>query len=166
MDRTNHAGINTNKMKKHKQLLRYKLTNKEINTNPIFDNKITSSKDAQLVAYQFWDEDTISLSESFYLAFVNRQNQLIGYALHSIGGIAGTMADLKLIFAQTILSGASGLIVYHNHPSGNFCPSTQDNHITTRIKDVSKMLEINFLDHIIITPNPNIYYSFADEGKL
>lgn len=71
---------------------------------------------------------------------------------------------MKLIFIAAIKSNASGIILAHNHPSGNLNPSESDKALTTRAKNSGKILEIQVLDHIIITTDG--YYSFADQGNL
>ncbi len=82
----------------------------------------------------------------------------------STGGISGTVADPKLIFVAALKAGASGMIVSHNHPSGNLTPSQADMELTRKLKEGGKLLEIQLLDHIIMTSES--YYSFADEGLL
>ena len=83
----------------------------------------------------------------------------------SIGGVAGTIVDTKLIFSAALQCLASGIVLMHNHPSGNTKPSQADIRITKKIKEAAKHLDITILDHVIITPEKN-YYSFADEGIL
>ena len=59
---------------------------------------------------------------------------------------------------------AAGIIVAHNHPSGNLRPSAEDDRLTKRIKDAAALLDIKLLDHLIIGSGG--YYSYADEGRL
>lgn len=82
----------------------------------------------------------------------------------SQGGMAATVVDLKLLFKRVIDAQASAIALVHNHPSGNMVPSMQDDDLTRRIVNASKLLEINVLDHIIITPAG--YYSYFDHAKL
>ena len=82
----------------------------------------------------------------------------------SQGGIAGTVVDLKLLFSVALKCVASGIIIFHNHPSGTTIPSTSDIKLTNKIKQAGEMLDIKLLDHIILTKKG--YYSFADEGKI
>ena len=74
------------------------------------------------------------------------------------------MADPKLIFKKALDDLASGIILVHNHPSGNLQPSHADRQLTKKIVEAGKLLEIPVLDHIIFADNG--YYSFADEGEL
>jgi DNA repair protein RadC len=78
--------------------------------------------------------------------------------------VAGTVVDIKLIAKYAIDCLASGVILAHNHPSGNLKPSNEDLAITKRIKEGLKTLDIQVLDHIILTSDG--YLSFGDEGIL
>lgn len=82
----------------------------------------------------------------------------------SSGGIAGTVADPKVIFQIALLTNASGIICAHNHPSGNLKPSAGDIVLTKKLVDGGKLLEVQVLDHLIITPTG--YHSMADAGQM
>ena len=82
----------------------------------------------------------------------------------SLGGTAGTIADPKIIFAAAIKSNACGIILLHNHPSGNLKPSQQDLDLTRKIKAGGQILDIGVMDHLIITSEG--YFSFVDEGLM
>ncbi len=125
--------------------------------------KVKSSKDVYYWFKQIWSSQ-IQTREEIYLLLLNRNNQILGYHTLSMGGITGTVADLRLLFAVALKSLATSVIVAHNHPSGNLEPSAADIELTRKIKDAGKIMEINLLDHLIITKNG--YYSFADEGML
>jgi DNA repair protein RadC len=83
----------------------------------------------------------------------------------SKGGLSGTVTDVRLIFRGAIKANASGIIICHNHPSGNLNPSESDTKIINKIKEVGKLMDIQLLDHLILTMDGN-YYSFADNGLL
>lgn len=102
--------------------------------------------------------------EQFFVILLNRGNRVIKCIQVSKGGVAGTVADPKLIFKPAIEALASGLILAHNHPSGNLKPSTADIKLTEQLVAAGKMLEITVLDHLIIAGND--YYSFADQAML
>jgi DNA repair protein RadC len=102
--------------------------------------------------------------EEFWILLLNRSNKVISKHNTSVGGVAGTVADAKIIFKLAIENLASSIILCHNHPSGNNKPSDADLKLTKQLKDTGRLLEIPVLDHIIITENA--YYSFADEGIL
>lgn len=126
--------------------------------------KINESKDAYEVLKQSWDSSKLELVEQFKAMFTNRANKVLGIYEVSTGGIAGTVADPRLIFVGALKVGASGVILSHNHPSGNLKPSQADIDLTKKIKDAGRFLEIQLLDHVIITSEG--YFSFADEGVL
>jgi DNA repair protein RadC len=102
--------------------------------------------------------------EEFFCIFLNRANKVIKIDQISKGGISGTVTDVRILFKNAILNTASGVIVAHNHPSGNLNPSESDVKITTKIKEAGNLLDIQLLDHLIIYDSN--YYSFADNGLL
>lgn len=102
--------------------------------------------------------------EEFWVVLLNRANMVVKKVTISSGGISGTVADPRKIFKHAIEHLASGIILVHNHPSGNLKPSEADFQLTKKIKEGGKCLDIPVLDHLIFTNNG--YYSFADEGKL
>jgi DNA repair protein RadC len=102
--------------------------------------------------------------EEFWILLLNRANVIIGKKNVSRGGLSGTLVDPKIIFKESIESRASGIILCHNHPSGNNRPSDADIRLTQKIKEGGRHLEISILDHIIIAGSS--FYSFADEGLL
>jgi len=102
--------------------------------------------------------------EEFWVILLNRANRMIRKKRISEGGVSGTVADPKIIFKVAVDELASGLIVVHNHPSGNLKPSESDINLTKKIKEAGKVLEIALLDHLIIAHDR--YFSFADEGLI
>jgi DNA repair protein RadC len=126
---------------------------------------IKSSADAYSHLLKFFSDETISLQEQFVVGYVNRANRLMGVYEMSRGGITGTVADPKLILGVALKSAATGIILAHNHPSGNLQPSIQDKEITKKIQQACKLLDITMLDHLIVVPEAS-YFSFADEGLL
>lgn len=129
-----------------------------------FLGKVSNSRDSFEFLKKVFDRRTLQLQESFVVIYLNRANHILGYYKHSIGGITGTVADPRLIFATAIASASSGIILSHNHPSGNLTPSQADIDLTRKIKEGGKLLEVQLLDHLIITKTG--YYSFADEGLI
>ncbi|MDH6306274.1 DNA repair protein RadC [Parabacteroides sp. PF5-5] len=111
-----------------------------------------------------FDMKTIQHKESFNVVLLNRASKVLGVHLISEGGVNGTIVDIRLIIQSAILSNSSGIILCHNHPSGNMMPSNQDRCITNNIQEACKLFDITVLDHLIITAEG--YYSFADEGVL
>ena len=100
--------------------------------------------------------------EEFWVLYLNNSNKVIYKAQLSKGGITGTVVDIRLIFKMAFEQNATGLILSHNHPSGKLIASEADLKITKRIKEAGQTLEIQVLDHLIITENG--YLSFQDEG--
>ena len=123
--------------------------------------KITSSKDA----FDLLKGDMMDLpKEEFWVLLINRANRVIKKKRVSEGGVSGTVADPKIIYKMALEELATGIIVAHNHPSGNLQASQSDIDLTRKLKEAGKFLEIQLLDHII-TANQK-YLSFADEGMI
>jgi DNA repair protein RadC len=123
--------------------------------------KITSSKDA----FDLLKGDLMDLpKEEFWVLLLNRANRVTKKKRVSEGGVSGTVADPKIIFKLALEELASGIIVAHNHPSGNLQASQSDIDLTRKLKEAGKFLEIQLLDHIIIANQK--YLSFADEGMM
>lgn len=102
--------------------------------------------------------------EAFWIILLNRANRVIRKHQISQGGVSGTVADPKIIFKVAVEELASGIILAHNHPSGNLTASQADIDLTKKLKESGKLLDIQVLDHIIIAGKK--YFSFADEGLL
>lgn len=126
--------------------------------------KITSSKNVIEQSRRLFDEDTIEYREEMLIILLNRNNVILGWSSVSKGGVTGTVVDVKVIMSIALLSGASGIILSHNHPSGNTKPSQADISITNKINDACKIMDISLIDHVIQTKDD--YYSFIDEGIL
>lgn len=121
--------------------------------------KITDSQSAFDIIYP----DLSDLNyEEFWVIFLNRANQVIGKQNVSKGGVSGTVVDPKVVFKMAVQFPASGIILAHNHPSGNLKPSQADHQLTRKLMDAGKSLDIPVLDHLIIGDRD--YFSFVDEG--
>jgi DNA repair protein RadC len=125
--------------------------------------KISCSKDAERILRSIWGSD-INYRESFYALYLNRANKVLGYQLISIGGISGTVVDVRCIYQVALKTLSSGVLIAHNHPSGNSEPSDADIKITKKLKEAGNLLDITLLDHLILLPEG--YTSMADEGIL
>jgi DNA repair protein RadC len=125
--------------------------------------KIHSSKEASDFIRQFYSDD-IGIFESFFLLLLDQSNSTIGYVKISQGGITGTVVDTLLVAKYVIDSLAKGVILAHNHPSGNLSPSRQDLDITERIKKGLNLFDVQVFDHIILTEEG--YKSFSDDGLI
>ena len=102
--------------------------------------------------------------EEFWVILLNRANVVMRKTAISRGGVAGTVADPKMIFKEALEQLASSIILVHNHPSGNRNPSAADIQLTKKLKEAGNFLDLPILDHLIFTESG--YYSFADEGIL
>ncbi len=102
--------------------------------------------------------------EEFWLLCLNNANKIIEKRKISQGGTAATSFDVKLVAKHAINKLASGIILCHNHPSGNKQPSENDKVITTKVEKAVKLFDIKLLDHVIVTDSD--YFSFADAGML
>jgi DNA repair protein RadC len=123
--------------------------------------KINGSADA----FEVLKSDLLDLPhEEFWVLLLNRANRVIRKVQISQGGVAGTVADPKIIFKSALDDLASGVILAHNHPSGNLTPSQADTMLTQKLKEGGNLLEIQVLDHLIVGGHK--YFSFADEGLL
>ncbi|TDO21331.1 JAB domain-containing protein [Pedobacter duraquae] len=122
--------------------------------------KIKDSNGACQILIDHWDQNKIGLLEEFKILLMNRGNRVLGVVHISSGGMGGTVADPKLIFAAALKSCANGIILSHNHPSGETQPSQEDITITRKLKHGGKLLDIQILDHIIIGHEE--FYSFSD----
>tara|TARA_R110002051_G_C8719857_1_gene496526 strand:+ start:1356 stop:1793 length:438 start_codon:yes stop_codon:yes gene_type:complete len=130
--------------------------------NEVENIKITDSNSAYKILINNWDMDTIELQEEFKVLLLNRANHVLGIYPLSKGGVSGTIVDVKLLLAAAIKANASGIIIAHNHPSGNLKPSESDIKLTRKINEAAKLLDLNLLDHIIVTKCS--YYSFTDSS--
>ncbi|RYE51761.1 MAG: DNA repair protein, partial [Sphingobacteriales bacterium] len=122
------------------------------------------SKDAYNILFNNWDQGRIEMNEQFYILLLNRANKVIGMTEISSGGFSGTLVDPKLVFGIALKSCASGIILCHNHPSSNLKPSQSDLSLTRRLVEAGKLLDLQILDHIILTKRG--YFSFGDEGLI
>ncbi len=102
--------------------------------------------------------------EMFAVVFLNRANKVLHHEIISEGGITGTVADPRIILKKALEHNATSIILSHNHPSGSLKPSRQDEELTHKIKEAAGYLDIQVIDHIIVSEEG--YYSFADEGLL
>lgn len=123
--------------------------------------KITSSRDA----YDHFFPILSDLNhEETWALLTDRSNKVLASFQVSRGGISGTVVDIRLILREALGHYASGILLGHNHPSGNCTPSPQDTQITKKLKEAAHWMDIALLDHIIVCGEN--YYSFADEGII
>jgi DNA repair protein RadC len=124
-------------------------------------SKIWSSFDAYMILKPLLSELS---HEEFWLLYLNRRSEVFQHEQLSKGGLTATIVDPKILFRGALHVGASGLILVHNHPSGNTLPSPEDKTLTRQLIEGGRILDIDIIDHIII--GNTSYYSFADEGHI
>ncbi len=130
----------------------------------ISDNKAAKIESSQSAYDQLYPYLADLDHEQFYTILLNRSNTVIDVVKISQGGVTGTVADAKLIFKAAVEKLASGIILAHNHPSGNLKPSQADITLTRKLKEAGLLLDINVLDHIIVANDA--YFSFSDQGMM
>lgn len=123
--------------------------------------KITSSRDG----YEHFFPILADLNhEETWALLTDRSNKVLTTLQVSRGGISGTVVDIRLILREALNYYASGIILGHNHPSGNCSPSPQDTQITKKLKEAAQWMDMTLLDHIIVCGES--YFSYADEGII
>ena len=139
----------------------------EITYKPAIGSKpeVTSSSDAYLILKEYYPENQIALKEYFVVMYLNQANRVIGVQKLSVGGLTSAVADVRLLFGTALKVLATGVVISHNHPSGNLKPSLQDKNLTKQVNEAGKLLDIKLLDHLILTPDDQ-YISMADQGIL
>lgn len=124
---------------------------------------INSSKVAADFIRQFYSDD-IAIFESFFLLMLDQSNTTTGFAKISQGGIVSTTVDPRIVAKYAIEALSPGVVLCHNHPSGNLKASESDIAITNKIKAGLQLFDITVVDHIILTEDS--YTSFVDQGIL
>ncbi|MEY3451257.1 MAG: hypothetical protein RL711_1083 [Bacteroidota bacterium] len=137
------------------------LGRRKMNSGTSKEDKINSAQDV----YQLLIPHFIDLPhEEFWVLLLNRANQVIKKVQISAGGVSGTVVDAKIIFKHALENLACGIILAHNHPSGNLMASEQDKDLTQKIKAAGKLMDIQLLDHLIITNTG--FMSFSEKCML
>ena len=134
---------------------------RRLNSESVLKHSIKGSHEVA----QYLNEKFKDLTyEVFAVIFLNQANKILHHEIISEGGITGTVADPRIILQKALEHKATGIILSHNHPSGNLKPSKQDELLTQKIKNAAAYFDIKVMDHIIISDEG--YFSFADEGLL
>jgi ppGpp synthetase/RelA/SpoT-type nucleotidyltranferase len=126
------------------------------------DRKITGASSAYQLLKDFWNIENIDVVEELNVIYLDTQNKPIAIYRHSKGGIDSTIADIEVISAVAVKTLAKGVIMSHNHPSGNLKASNADLEVSQRLKNALKLFNIILLDSMIVTKDG--YYSMADDG--
>lgn len=131
---------------------------------PLQNTVVKQSLDSYELFKGFFTPDTLCHREQMWAMYLSPANKIVGYTCISMGGVAGTSVDVKIILQGALLCNATNFLIAHNHPSGNITPSPQDNKVTQKIAEAAKFMDMRLLDHIIVCEDE--YYSYADEGKI
>ena len=138
------------KLVKEKSRLKYKM-------------RLDNPEIAAIELYKFFSKVD---REMCVVVNMNTRGTPINYNLVSIGDLNNTLVTPREVFKSGILSNAYGMVLVHNHPSGDPSPSSEDVSITLRMQRGCRLLGFQFLDHIIMGDTPLNYYSFAENGKI
>lgn len=123
--------------------------------------RISSSRDI----YQYFHPLLCDLSvEECWVLLLNQSLKVIDRTRVSIGGLAETSVDIRLVLREALLRRAPAIALCHNHPSGNTRPSLDDNRLTEKLSKSAALMNIRLIDHIVLTDGA--YYSYADEGMI
>ena len=123
--------------------------------------KVTDSRSA----FEVFFKNLCDLThEEFWVLYVDTAGKLISKQRICEGGITQTSVDVKKIMQTAVANRAYGLVLGHNHPSGNIAPSNNDIMITQKIQSAAKLMDLRVIDHVILSGNE--YYSFRDDGIL
>lgn len=129
-----------------------------------YERSISSSVDAVEIFREHFDAEEMDYRESFFALYLNQANKVLGIKKISEYGISSTLVDFRIVMQAARLCNASGIIVAHNHPSGNLKPSSCDIKMTNQINDAAKIMGMPLLDYIILTSDSHM--SFADKGLI
>lgn len=102
--------------------------------------------------------------EECWAVFLNQASRVIRKQRISVGGLASTQVDVRVILKIALQCNATSMILCHNHPSGNTRPSQDDDRLTHSLLEVGRVMNIRLLDHVIVSDSN--YYSYGDEGRL
>jgi DNA repair protein RadC len=129
--------------------------------------KIPSSTDSSKLFFRFYEYmEMIEQKEIISAAFLTRSNAVLAIAKIAEGSSSSCIMDTQYLLRLALLSNAQAIIMCHNHPSGNVQPSDTDKRLTADVKSACSLLNISFLDHIILSTDNTTYFSFADEGLM
>ena len=132
--------------------------------NLLVDMSVKNSKKSFELILNEWELETLQMQEEVKIILLNRSNKVLGIYSLAKGGLTSCIVDVRIILSIALKTLATGIILVHNHPSGNLKPSKADLDITKKLKNSCDLLDISLLDHLIITKDN--YFSFADEGLI
>lgn len=125
---------------------------------------ITNSKECEIIFREIWDTPTINKYESVYAIYLNNKREVIDTDVINIGMHSRCEINMRTVLEGVFTNSAFGVVIAHNHPSGSAKPSQDDIQATKSIKNLCSQLEINLVDHLIITEDA--YFSLRDNSYL
>ena len=123
---------------------------------------VRSPEDAAKVATTFIGDDD---REVFFVMCLNTKNRVVAVHRCHIGSLNSSIVAPREVFKSAILNNSASIIVSHQHPSKDTCPSMEDLQITQRLVDCGKILGIDVLDHIIVNEKGG-YYSVKENNPI
>jgi len=133
---------------------------------PLFQKmfSVDSSEKSAMAFRALLPKHQLDLKEFFMVLLLTNSNRLLGGTVISMGSTRSVVVNIKEVFQLVLLSNASAIILGHNHPSGKLLFSKSDKTLTDKIKRISEQLDVQLLDHLIITSES--YRSLADDNEL
>jgi DNA repair protein RadC len=126
--------------------------------------ELKDSRDTFNELCSIYDPDTATIYETAYVLYLNQSNRLKGFMKLGDGGMTHVIVDPRLIMMGAIGCCATAIVLSHNHPSGNPRPSEDDRQLTKKLMAACKLMDISFIDHVIMAGDR--YYSFRDHGEM
>lgn len=122
---------------------------------------IRASTDVYEVMYPYMADLKV---EECWAIYLNQAGRIIRKQRISVGGLASTQVDVRVILREALTCNATSMILCHNHPSGNTRPSQDDDRLTHALLEAGRIMNIRLLDHVIVADGS--HYSYGDEGRL
>lgn len=127
--------------------------------------KVTEANHAQKIIRQLIGE-SMEVQECFYIMLLSRANEVLAVQRLSTGSQSGCVVDIRVVIKASVDLLAHGVLMFHNHPSGNLTPSQADKELTKKCKNALELIDIKLIDHIILSPFDNQFYSFSNDSAL
>lgn len=125
---------------------------------------LKDSRDTFEELRNIYNPDTATIYETAYVLYLNQSQQIKGFLKLSDGGMTNVIVDTRLVMMGALGCMATAIVLSHNHPSGNTKPSEDDRLLTKKLVAACKLMDISFIDHIILAGDR--YYSFRDHGEI
>ena len=142
---------------------RHHLYVKETNESFQYNQKTQTAQSVWKIAKDILGEE-IDIQENLYALYFNNSMIVQGYAHLSKGDIGGTIMPMSILYKYAIDLLATSIVVFHNHPSGNLNPSSEDRKFTEAVRETGKLLNIRLLDSLIVTKNG--FYSIESDENV